>query len=82
MLQDLRLELIVESPDGVKLRFSVQPALPFARMFQAYCQQRSLPENDVVFLFNCERLRFDNTPAQLELESGDVINVVLAQVGD
>ena len=48
----------------------------------AFCQRQGVNLNAVRFLFDGERLRESQTPEYLEMEDGDVIDVMMEQVGD
>ena len=48
----------------------------------AFCQRQGVNLNAVRFLFDGERLRDTQTPEGLEMEDGDVIDVMMEQAGD
>ena len=48
----------------------------------AFCQRQGVAINSVRFLFDGERLSANQTPRELEMEDGDVIDVMVEQMGD
>jgi small ubiquitin-related modifier len=48
---------------------------------RAFCQRQGVAMESVRFLFDGNRIRENQTPNELEMEDGDSIDVVVAQVG-
>ena len=48
---------------------------------KAFCQRQGVDISSVRFLFDGTRIRENQTPQELEMEDGDSIDVVIAQVG-
>lgn len=53
----------------------------FEKIFNAYCAKKSLDASAVRFLFDGDRVRGEQTPAELSMEDGDSIDAVLQQTG-
>ncbi|KAI7839140.1 hypothetical protein COHA_007143 [Chlorella ohadii] len=66
------LQLKVRSQDGNELTFKI---------FNAYCKQAGLDQDLLRFVYDQQRLRQEQTPADLEMEDGDVIDVMVQQLG-
>ena len=47
----------------------------------AFCERQGISLRSVRFLFDGTRIRENQTPQELEMEDGDSIDVVIAQVG-
>ena len=52
------------------------------KLMRAYCQRTGVSMRSVRFLFDGERIRDNATPRDLAMEDGDVIDVMVEQVGD
>ena len=63
------------------MHFKVRPTTKFQKVFDAYCQRKALEPNMVRFLVDGERIRWDQTPEDLDLDDGDVIDAMMEQVG-
>ena len=48
---------------------------------RAFCTRQGVAMESVRFLFDGNRIRENQTPNELEMEDGDSIDVVVAQVG-
>ena len=77
-----KLNLKVVSQDGSELFFKMKKTTPMSKLMNAYCQRQGVNLNAVRFLFDGERLRASQTPEDLEMEDGDVIDVMMEQAGD
>ena len=55
---------------------------PLQKLMNAYCQRQGVNLNAVRFIFDGSRLNSSQTPEDLEMEDGDVIDVMMEQVGD
>ena len=51
------------------------------KVFKGYAQQEGVDRNSLRFLFDGQRLRGDETPADIGMYDGDEINVSLDQSG-
>lgn len=75
------LNLQVKSQDGNVVHFKAKITTPFRKLMTAYCDRQSVASESVVFLFEGERLRGEQTPQEVGMEDGDSIDVVIHQVG-
>lgn len=75
------LNLQVKSQDGTVVHFKAKVTTPFRKLMTAYCERQSVTSESVVFLFEGERLRGEQTPQEVGMEDGDSIDVVIHQVG-
>ena len=76
------LNLKVVTQDGNEIFFKMKKKAKIGKLMIAYCQRHGVNLNAVRFLFDGERLRESQTPEDLEMEDGDVIDVMMEQVGD
>lgn len=59
------LNLKVKAQDGTEVFFKVKKTTPFRKLMEAYCQRQGVPANSYRFLFDGERLRAEQTPADV-----------------
>lgn len=78
---DTHLNLKVKAQDGNVVFFKAKPSTPFRKLMTAYCQKSSIDPESVVFSFDGQRLRGEQTPADVEMEDQDEIQVMIHQVG-
>ena len=71
----------LDAQDGTEVHFKVRPTTKFAKVFEAYCQRKSLQQNAVRFLVDGERIRADQTPEDFDMEDGDCVDAMMEQVG-
>ena len=76
------ITLKIISQDGTQIFFKCRFNTLLQKLMTAYCQRQGVAMNSVRFLFDGERLRESQTPEYLEMEDGDVIDVMMEQVGD
>ena len=55
---------------------------PLQKLMNAYCQRQGVSLQAVRFLFDGSRVNSSQTPESLEMEDGDVIDVMMEQAGD
>ena len=63
------------------MHFKVRPTTKFSKVFEAYCQRKSLQMNTVRFLVDGERVLADQMPQDLDMEDGDCVDAMMEQVG-
>jgi small ubiquitin-related modifier len=73
---------VVASMDGSELYFKCRTTTPLQRLMTAFCNRQGVAMNSVRFLFDGQRLNQNQTPGELEMEDGDVIDVMVEQFGD
>lgn len=67
--------------DGSELAFKVRSTTRFVKVIDAFCSARHIHPNAVRFLFDGQRLSDNDTPQQLGMQDGDIIDVALQQIG-
>jgi small ubiquitin-related modifier len=75
------ITLVVKAQDGAEMQFKVKPTTKFGKMITAYCSRKGLDEKSVRFVFDGQRLNEQSTPAEMDMQSDDVIDVVVEQLG-
>ncbi|CAD8070324.1 unnamed protein product [Paramecium sonneborni] len=75
------LNLKVKSQDGEEVFFKIKKQTQFKKLMDAYCSRQNLQIQNVRFLFDGERILETQTPADIGMETGDEIDVVIEQVG-
>lgn len=68
-------------PQGEVVTFRVKPTTKFSKIIKAFCQKEGVDEGSVRFMFDGERLLPDGTPAAMEMEDGDQVDVTNVAVG-
>ena len=71
------VNLKVVTQDGEEVFFKCRESTPLVKLMQAFCQRQGIAMNSVSFLFDGERINPTQTPHDLEMEDGDVVDVVL-----
>jgi len=59
----------------------VKRTTPIKKLMDAYCERQGKSLNSLRFLYDGERVQSHNTPAELEMEDGDAIDVMVEQIG-
>lgn len=75
------LNLKVKSQDGNEVYFKVKRTTQFSKVMMAYCKKVGQDVESVRFLFDGQRLRPDQTPADLDMEDEDEIHAMVQQTG-
>jgi len=76
------INLKVVAQDGNEMFFKLRRSTRMQKLMAAYCERQGVDRQTVRFLFDGERLRDTQTPEGLEMEDGDVIDVMMEQMGD
>ena len=61
--------------------FKCKANTALSRLMNAYCQRQGVSLQAVRFLFDGSRVNSTQTPESLEMEDGDVIDVMVEQQG-
>eukprot|EP00466_Bigelowiella_natans_P018888 jgi/Bigna1/63962/fgenesh1_kg.64_\ len=78
----MHLNLVFTSQDGREVHFKVKKTTPFKRMMEAYYAKVGATEKDAFrFLHDGERIHKYQTPADVNVEDGDEIHVMLTVDG-
>lgn len=75
------INLKVTSQDGNVVHFKAKRGTQFRKLMKAYCERQSFQPESVVFMYDGERLRGDQTPADVDMQDQDSIDVMIHQVG-
>ena len=75
------LSLKVKSQDGNEVFFKVKKTTTFSKVMTAYCKKVGADMDSVRFLFDGQRLRAEQTPADLDMEDEDEIDAMVQQTG-
>jgi len=75
------LNLKVKAQDGNEVYFKVKKTTQFSKVMSAYCKKVGADLESVRFLFDGQRLRPDQTPADLNMEDEDEIDAMVQQTG-
>ena len=70
-----------EEQNNNEVVFKIRKHTRLQKLMDAYCQRQSLNRGSVRFLFDGNRVNDDDTPRTLEMEDGDVIDVLVEQTG-
>merc|ERR1712232_297683 len=71
------INLKVKSAQNAEIWFRVKKTTPLNKLMKAYCERNHQDPNSVVFLFDGERIRADQTPSDLDMEDKDEIDAML-----
>lgn len=77
-----KLQLKVVTQDGAEVFFKLKFNTRLGRVMNAFCQRNGMSIHNIRFLFDGNRIHENQTPTDLDMEDGDVIDVVVAQMGD
>ncbi len=76
------IHITVSSQNFEDIVFKIKPTTKFDKIIEKYCERFSIKSKEtVVFLFDGEKIKKDSTPAEINLEEGDVIEAIQEQVG-
>jgi len=75
-LQQPQINLKVVTPDGSEIFFKCRENTQMRKLIDAFCNRNGLRSSEVRFLFDGERIAPHQTPADLGMEDGDVIDAV------
>lgn len=75
------ITLPVRGQDGNELHFQMNRSLQLRKLMTAYCERQSVEMKSVRFFFDGKQLSEEQTPAELEMETGDAIDAMTYQIG-
>ena len=75
------INLKVVTQDGNEIYFKCKMTTPLSKLMNAFCQRQGVQLASVRFLFDGSRINQQSTPKELEMEDGDVIDVMVEQQG-
>ena len=75
------INIKVVSQDGNEIFFKLKRTTPFRKLMDAYANRTGAGLNTLRFLFDGQRMNEDQTPASLDMEDQDSIDVMIEQQG-
>lgn len=75
------IEIKAVDAENCEMRFKIRPNTPLKKLMAAYCAQKCIDINSLRFAFNGDRVQGTDTPKNLEMQDGDIIDVMISQVG-
>lgn len=75
------INLKVVGQDGAEVFFKIKKHTSLKRLIDAYCQRQGVSSTAIRFLFDGRRIQPDQTPKDLGMEDGDIIDAMLFQTG-
>ncbi|NXY38431.1 SUMO3 protein, partial [Pomatorhinus ruficollis] len=75
------IDLKVAGQDGSVVQFRIKRHTPLGKRMKAYCCRQGLSMRHITFLFDGQPIKENDTPAQLEMEHEDAIEVYKQQTG-
>uniref|UniRef100_A0A671K3H6 Small ubiquitin-related modifier n=1 Tax=Sinocyclocheilus anshuiensis TaxID=1608454 RepID=A0A671K3H6_9TELE len=75
------INLKVAGQDGSVVQFKIKSHTPLSKLMKAYCERQGLTTRQIRFRFDGQPINETDTPAQLEMEDEDTIDVFQQQTG-
>ncbi|NWH40697.1 SUMO3 protein, partial [Chloropsis hardwickii] len=75
------VDLKVAGQDGSVVQFRIKRHTPLSKLMKAYCWRQGLAMRHITFLFDGQPVKETDTPAELEMEQEDTIEVYQQQTG-
>ncbi|XP_021116531.1 small ubiquitin-related modifier 2 [Heterocephalus glaber] len=75
------INLKVAGQDGSVVQFKIKRHTPLSKLMKAYCERQGLSVRQIRFRFDGLPINETDTPAQLELEDKDTVDVFQQQTG-
>ncbi|KAI0978272.1 hypothetical protein GJ496_005546 [Pomphorhynchus laevis] len=75
------IKLKVVNQDGNEVHFKVKATTSMAKLTKSYAERMGVQLQSLRFMFDGNRINEKDTPKELEMEDGDVIEVYQEQVG-
>ncbi|KAJ3006508.1 hypothetical protein HKX48_000101 [Thoreauomyces humboldtii] len=76
------INLKVVGGDGSEIAFKIKRTTPLQRLMDAYVNKTGQDKGAVRFIIDGNRINGHETPDELEMEDGDMIQVSVQQAGD
>lgn len=80
-VNDQAINLKVMGNDGVVIMFKIKKTSQFKKLMHAYCNKAGLNKDEIRFIFDGTHIHETTTPAELDMENDDVIEVMVEQTG-
>ena len=78
----VQIVITVRSQDGAGVLLKVMPGTACQSIFSAVCAKRGMECRDAKFLYQGDVIDGSLTVGQYDMEDGDVIDMLVSQVGD
>ncbi|XP_051846947.1 small ubiquitin-related modifier 2-like [Antechinus flavipes] len=75
------INLKVAGQDGSVVQFKIKRHTPLSKLMKAYCERQGLSMRQIRFQFDGQPINETDTPAQLEMEDEDTIDIFQQQTG-
>uniref|UniRef100_A0A4W3HTP9 Small ubiquitin-related modifier n=1 Tax=Callorhinchus milii TaxID=7868 RepID=A0A4W3HTP9_CALMI len=75
------INLKVAGQDGSVVQFKIKKHTPLSKLMKAYCERQGLQIRQIRFRFDGQPINETDTPAMLEMEDEDTIDVFQQQTG-
>ncbi|NWS36763.1 SUMO3 protein, partial [Polioptila caerulea] len=79
--EDEHIDLKVAEQNGSVVQFRIKRHTPLSKLMKAYCCRQGLTMRHITFLFDGQPIKESDTPALLEMEHKDTIEVYQQQTG-
>ena len=76
---DQPINLRVVTQDGNEFFYKCSPPIPLSKLMHAFCQRQGVARRSVRFLYDGTHLHKHQRPIDLDMEDGDVIDVMVEQ---
>ncbi|KAH0791502.1 putative small ubiquitin-related modifier [Histomonas meleagridis] len=74
------VNLTIKDPQGEEIYFRVKKRAKMGRLFNVYCKRTGIDPTTMRFFHQGERINEEQTPDDLNLKDGDVIDAFVRQV--
>ncbi|KAL8094481.1 small ubiquitin-related modifier 2-like [Apium graveolens] len=74
------ITLTVKGQDDSEVYFQIKRSSQLRKLMIAYCERKLVEINSIRFIFDGKCLREEQTPNELEMENGDLIDAMTYQI--
>ncbi|CAH8292640.1 unnamed protein product [Schistosoma turkestanicum] len=79
--QSEHINIKVQGQEGAVIHFKIRKNTPLRKLMLAYCERLGLQQPSVRFIFDGNSVHEADTPAKLDMEENDTIEVFQTQTG-
>ncbi|KAF2073662.1 hypothetical protein CYY_005012 [Polysphondylium violaceum] len=76
-----QINIKVLDSNGGEVFFKIKKTTPLKKLMDAYSSKKGVNPSSLRFLYEGNRIDYENTPKQLNMENDDIIDVTIMQVG-
>ncbi|KAJ3440995.1 small ubiquitin-related modifier [Anaeramoeba flamelloides] len=76
-----QITLKVADPRGGETLFRIRKNTKFSKLFSVYCKRKGYRMESIKFTFDGVLIDQEQTPVELDMENGDIIEAHLRQIG-